>query len=157
MLRRVDRTICLIFGLVVFLAACLISLSIVFRETGVGHSWIDPVVRYAILWCALLGLWASSGLKQDPHISAEMLVSRAGPDMARLLGVIRYLIAICFMAVLGYYGWVQVANELRTGIREQSILSLPYAWLHMVIPLGAALYVMVTLARIRDIILRRDR
>src|SRR5712671_3571400 len=111
MLARLDRVLCLVFGLVIFVAACLIALSIVFRETGVGHSWIDPVVRYAILWCALLGLWASGGVRQDPHISAEMLISRAGPGLSTALGIVRYLVAILFVAALGYYGWLQVANE----------------------------------------------
>jgi TRAP-type C4-dicarboxylate transport system permease small subunit len=156
MLARIDRAICLLFGLAIFAGALLIALSIVLRETGIGHSWIDPVVRYLILWCALLGLWATGGTGYDPHISAELLVSRAGPRLRRVLGVLRYLVAILFMGVLGWYGWVQVANELRTGIKEQSILQLPYAWLHMVIPLAAAFYVAVTSLRIRDIWMGRS-
>lgn len=151
MLERIDRVITLLFGAVIFVCACLVALAIVFREAGIGHSWIDPVVRYSILWCALLGLWASGGARQDPHISADMLVSRAGPDLRRVLGIMRYSVAIVFMIALGYYGWLQVANELRSGIREQSILRLPYAWLHMAIPLAAALYVVVTALRIRGI------
>jgi TRAP-type C4-dicarboxylate transport system permease small subunit len=151
MLGRIDRAVCLVFGLVIFIGACLVSLSIVFRQTGIGHSWIDPVVRYAILWCALLGLWARAGLRQDPHIAAEMLISRAGPRLSRVLGVFRYAVAIGFLAVLGYVGWLQVASELRTGIREQSILRLPYAWLHLVIPISAALYVLITLGRMRAV------
>lgn len=154
MLERIDRAVTLLFGGVVFVCAMLVALSILLREIGIGHSWIDPVVRYAILWCALLGLWASGGLRQDPHISAEMLVSRAGPDLRRILGIIRYGVAIVFMIALGYYGWMQVANELRSGIREQSILRLPYAWLHMVIPIAATLYVIVTALRIRGIFRR---
>ena len=154
MLARIDRAVTLLFGGVIFLCAALVTLSIVFRETGIGHSWIDPVVRYAILWCALLGLWASGGLPQDPHISAEMLVSRAGPDLRRVLGIIRYGVAVVFMIALGYYGWLQVANELQSGIKEQSILRLPYAWLHLVIPIAAALYVMVTVLRMRGIFKR---
>ena len=158
MLARIDRALCLVFGLVIFVAACLIALSIILRETGVGHSWIDPVVRYAVVWCALLGLWAcGGGLRQDPHISAEMFISRAGPDLGRILGFVRYTVAIVFVAALGYYGWLQVASELRTGIREQSILRLPYAWLHMVIPIAAALYVLMTLSRLIDILSGRSR
>lgn len=151
MLAKIDRAVCLLFGFLVFLGACLVSLSIVFRETGIGHSWIDPVVRYAVVWCALLGLWASNGLKQDPHISAEMLISRAGPRLTKVLHTFRYLVAVLFIAVLGYVGWLQVQAELKSGILEQSILRLPYAWLHAVIPVAAMLYVIVTLGRIASI------
>lgn len=154
MLARLDRAVTLLFGGVIFVCAALVTLSIVLRELGVWHSWIDPVVRYSILWCALLGLWASGGLRQDPHISAEMLVSRAGPDLRRVLGIIRYGVALVFMVALGYYGWLQVANELQSGIKEQSTLRLPYAWLHLAIPVAAVLYVFVTALRIRGIFKR---
>ena len=156
MLARFDRTLTCFFGFLFFVGACLISISIVVRETGGGHSWIDPVVRYTVIWCALLGLWASGGRKEDPHISAELLVSYSGPGMRRVLNMVRYLVAIFFIGTLGYLGWVQVASELKSGIREQSILGMHYAYLHMVIPIAAALYVLVTLGRLRNIWLGRE-
>lgn len=151
MIDRIDRALTLAFGAVIFLGACLITLSIVFRITGIAHSWMDPVVRYSILWCALLGLWTSAGMRQDPHISAEMLISRVGPDWRRILSVFRYGIALLFIVIFGYVGWLQVDNELLSGIREQSILRLPYAWLHLIIPISAVLYFLITLLRIREI------
>lgn len=126
-----------------FAAVCL-------RYVFSGHYalfWSEEVIRYAFIWlfwlCAPILVWRRAMFTVD--LFTNMLPKRVQRVIATLLD----LAVIALMATFVYYGWLMARVNAP---QLSSALSLSLFWIYLAIPVGAALIIFATIARmLRDV------
>jgi C4-dicarboxylate transporter DctQ subunit len=147
LLERVGEAIIvpLMLGIIAigFAAVCL-------RYVLNGHYalfWSEEVIRYAFIWlfwlCAPILVWRRAMFTVDLFIN--MLPTRVQRAVAILLD----LAVVVLMGTFVYYGWLMARVNAP---QLSSALSLSLFWVYLAIPVGAALIILATIARmIRDL------
>lgn len=109
--------------------------------------WSEEVIRYAFIWlfwlCAPILVWRRAMFTVDMFIN--MLPRRPQRTIAILLDVA----VVVLMGSFVYYGWLMARVNAP---QLSSALSLSLFWVYLAIPVGAALIILATIARmIRDL------
>lgn len=125
-----------------FTAVCL-------RYVFKGHYalfWSEEVIRYAFIWlfwlCAPILVWRRAMFTVDLFIN--MLPKAAQRAIAVLLDIA----VIVLMATFVHYGWLMARVNAP---QLSSALSLSLFWVYLAIPVGSALIILATAARmVRD-------
>jgi TRAP-type C4-dicarboxylate transport system permease small subunit len=90
----------IILGSILLGMVLLGLLQIFYRNIlSISLFWIDPLMRHAVLWIALLG--ASTAAREDRHISIDLLSGRSGPRSRSVIlgGIYLFSAAICFVLI----------------------------------------------------------
>lgn len=121
-----------------FAAVCL-------RYVFNGHYalfWSEEIIRYAFIWlfwlCAPILVWRRAMFTVD--VFTNMLPKR----IQRIITVLLDFAVIVLMATFVYYGWVMARVNAP---QLSSALSLSMFWIYLAIPVGAALIIIATIAR----------
>lgn len=105
-----DGTLVLLLLMMILLAVTQIVLRNVADTSLV---WVDPFLRVAVLWMALLG--ASIAARDNDHIAIDV-ATRFLPDrLARVLAVFTSLCAAAICAVIAWYALQFVQSEREYG------------------------------------------
>lgn len=125
----------ILLGCLLILMVLLGFLQILLRNVvSIGLFWIDPLLRHAVLWVALLG--ASVATREDRHISIDLLSQRLGTRTRYGVQALIHLFAavVCFLLILPAVHFVQeeypMGKILALGIptwASQSILPVMIA------------------------------
>jgi TRAP-type C4-dicarboxylate transport system permease small subunit len=130
-------------GLVCFVLVCA---SVGYRYfLGRPQPWIDHAAAWLVVGLVMLA--AAETQRREEHIGVEVLTGRLrGPlrRAARLLGV---LSVAAVAAILLREGIETVAFTRMIGIAT-NIEAVPLWWLHLLIPVGAALLLLVSVAQL---------
>jgi TRAP-type C4-dicarboxylate transport system permease small subunit len=130
-------------GLACFALVCA---SVVARYFfGTPLPWIDYSAAWLVI--ALTMLATAETQRRDEHIGVEVLRDRLtgrARHAARILGV---LSVVAVAAILLREGIETVAFSRMIGIATE-IQAIPLWWLHLLIPIGAALLLLVSLAQL---------
>lgn len=126
-----------------FAAVCL-------RYVFNGHYalfWAEEVIRYAFIWlfwlCAPILVWRRA------MFTVDLFVNMLPKPIQRGIAVALDLAVIALMGTFVYYGWLMARVNAP---QLSSALSLSLFWIYLAIPVGAALIVFATVARmIRDL------
>ncbi|MCD1266330.1 hypothetical protein B5M44_17555 [Shinella sumterensis] len=125
-----------------FVAVCL-------RYVLNGHYalfWSEEIIRYAFIWlfwlCAPILVWRRAMFTVDVFVN---MMPRA---MQRAVAILLDLAVIVLMGTFVYYGWVMARVNAP---QLSSALSLSLFWIYLAIPVGSALIILATIARmVRD-------
>lgn len=105
--------------------------------------WADEVVELAFAWMVFLGtaaLWRSR-----EHITIDFIPQAlAGTPVGRALEVIISLLALGFLSVFTWEGWLLT---LQARGNTTPILELPKPWWYVSIPISGAVMIAYTLRR----------
>jgi TRAP-type C4-dicarboxylate transport system permease small subunit len=103
--------------------ACLqILLRTVFSS---GLLWADPLLRYLVLWCGLLGALKATG--QRKHIALDFSNYLVPKSAQPWITLITDLFCTITTAGLSMAAWIFIKNEIEFG--GSSLLSLPlWVW-----------------------------
>lgn len=154
-LERIEEALlCLLLAAMIVLACVQI-----FLRTAVsgGLLWIDPLLRYLVLWSGLLGAVAATG--QGKHIAIDLFGGRLPAALTPYLDVVVQLFSCLAAAGLTWAGWLFLAGEIESG--GQGPLDLPlWAW-NAIFPLAFALVAakscLLLALRLRDLLLSHSR
>jgi len=126
-------------GLLIAAAAQLL-----FRMWGAGPVWLDPLMRSATLWLALIGALVATREGRQLHIDvlAQRLPQRLG-QLARVL-VAAFTAAVC--ALLAQASWTLLLLEREGG--GTAFSGVPNWWLLAILPLVFALMALHALGRL---------
>ena len=132
-LERIEEVLlCLLLAAMILLACVQIFLR---TAASGGLLWIDPLLRYLVLWSGLLGAVAATG--QGKHIALDIFGGRLPAVLAPYLEVLVQLFSCLAAAGLTWAGWLFLAGEIEAG--GQGPLDLPlWAW-NAIFPLAFAL------------------
>lgn len=136
MLRLIDKAeslvLCLLFTAMMVLACMQIMLRTFF--TG-GLLWADPLIRYLVLWCGLIGAIAATG--QGKHIALDLLGNSLSPRLESWIHLITLLFCTLAASGLTWAGWRFLVGEIQFG--GAGPLDLPLWLWNTIFPLAFGL------------------
>ncbi|MCO6052267.1 TRAP transporter small permease [Mesorhizobium sp. RP14(2022)] len=130
----------LVLGIIAvgFAAVCL-------RYVFNGHYalfWSEEVIRYAFIWvfwlCAPILVWRRA------MFTVDIFVNMLPKGLRRLIAFALDAAVIVLMGTFVYYGWLMAKVNAP---QLSSALSLSLFWVYLAIPVGSALIILATLAR----------
>jgi TRAP-type C4-dicarboxylate transport system permease small subunit len=133
--RVEEKLLCLMLATMIILACVQIFLRFVFAG---GLLWIDPLLRYLVLWCGLIG--AVSATSQGKHIALDITDNRLPPAIAPWLTFLVYLFCTLAAAGLTWAGLLFLRGEIASG--GQGPLALPLWFWNGIFPLAFGLITM---------------
>jgi len=146
LLERVGEAVIVLLVLAIiavgFAGVCL-------RYVFNGHYalfWSEEVIRYAFIWvfwlCAPILVWRRA------MFTVDVFVNMLPNAIQRIIAVLLDLAIIVLMANFVYYGWLMARVNAP---QLSSALSISLFWIYLAIPVGSALIILATIARmVRD-------
>ncbi|QBB70660.1 TRAP transporter small permease [Pseudolysobacter antarcticus] len=120
----------------VLLLVLLAGAQIVLRNAfGTSISWADPLLRALVLWTALLG--ALAAVREDKHISLDVLSRLLSGTALRLSRVLTFGFAAVICALAAYYSGSLVMIEFASG--GIAFAGVPNWVLEIIMPIAFAL------------------
>ena len=146
-----EKVLCLLLAVMIILACLQIVLRSVFSG---GLLWIDPLLRYLVLWCGLLG--AVSATSQGKHIALDITGNRIPRSVEPWLILTTNVFCTLAGSGLTWAGVVFLKGEIEGG--GQGPISLPLWFWNGIFPLAFGLitmkYLLLTILQIKVILTR---
>ena len=135
-LTKADKFEAVFLSLLLAALILLSCLQIVLRTFfDSGLLWIDPLLRYLVLWCGFIGAVSAAG--QGKHISIDLTGDKLPPHLDSLLFVITTIFSILASAGLTWASYRFLLSEIEYS--GSGPLSIPlWAW-NTIFPLAFAL------------------
>jgi TRAP-type C4-dicarboxylate transport system permease small subunit len=127
-----EKLLCLLLAAMIILACLQIFLRTAYSG---GLLWIDPLLRYLVLWCGLLG--AVTATSQGKHIALDILGKRIPPALDPWLVLLTQLFSTLAAAGLTWAGWLFLAGEIEAG--GDGPLAIPLWFWNGIFPLAFSL------------------
>lgn len=147
-LRLVEYTVILLM-VAMFL---LVVTAVIFRKAGHSISWYDEFAGYILVWVTFWG--AVVALERRRHIGFETVLELFPKYLQRPIESGVYVLLIFLNLVLIRYGW-----KLTTELSGETAITLPIpiGVINVVIPITAALMLVLCLIQIGELWTRRGR
>lgn len=130
--RLVDSLLCLLLVALIILACLQIILRTCFSG---GLLWADPLLRYLVLWCGMIG--AVVATREKKHISIDVVGYLAPEQLKPWIELLIDLFCSVVAAILTWAATIFTHNERLFG--DSPLLSVP-AWIwNLVFPIAFAL------------------
>lgn len=127
-----EKVLCLLLAAMIILACLQIFLRTVYSG---GLLWIDPLLRYLVLWSGLLG--AVTATSQGQHIALDIFGKRIPPALDPWLSLLTQLFSTLAAAGLTWAGWQFLTGEIAAG--GEGPLSLPLWFWNGIFPVAFTL------------------
>jgi TRAP-type C4-dicarboxylate transport system permease small subunit len=139
--------------LLLVLMVLLVTLGVFFRYfLNSSLTWYDEFASYLLVWLTFYG--AVVALHRRRHIGFEVVVEKFTPGPRRVLEFISESFVLGFQVVLFVYGWL-----LTHKMGDETAISLAWVkmgWIYSVLPITGALMLLISLARLVDIVTGND-
>lgn len=121
-----------------FLTGVTISLYAVFSRyvLGVSQSWATEIYTTLLVWAIFIGF--STALRDDHHVSIDLLYDRVSPKMKRVFDLIVVLIGIAFSVFFIVSGADMTLTTLQQGIRTIDV-GMPLWIYYLIMPIAGLL------------------
>jgi TRAP-type C4-dicarboxylate transport system permease small subunit len=106
--------------------------------------WVDKVAGWLVV--ALVLLAAPEAQRRFEHIGVDIAVSRLGPRLARAAHVVGAASVAVVAAILLLAGWEAVEFSMMVGLMTD-LEGVPEWWIQALLPAGAAVLLLVSLAQ----------
>ena len=139
----IRRTYDLIVNSLAVLGAVIIFLMMLAVSLGVGARfflhrspvWLIEICGYGMVFMTfLVAAWV---LKEEQHVRIDLLLDSVNHKAREIIETIVSLIGAGVCLVISWYGIIVTLDHLQRGVRTPTDLSIPWAPLLCVIPIGA--------------------
>jgi TRAP-type C4-dicarboxylate transport system permease small subunit len=130
--RIEEKLLCLLLVAMILLACLQIFLRTVYSG---GLLWIDPLLRYLVLWSGLVG--AVTATAQGKHIALDIFAGRMPARLEPWIALLAQLFASLAAAGLAWAGWLFLAGEIEAG--GDGPLALPLWFWNTIFPVAFSL------------------
>lgn len=131
--RMEELFLCLMLATMIGVACLQIMLR--FFSSGGGFLWIDPLLRYLVLWTGLFGAAAVTG--RGKHIALDIISYLLPPKYHPWLRTVINLFSAAVCGILTWAAVIFIRNEAEFGSRI--LLSIPsWVW-NLAFPVAFAL------------------
>mgnify|MGYP000908900629 FL=1 len=96
--------------------------------------WVMQVVEWCLVWMTFLSV--AYVLKEERHVSMDILVSRLSPKNQALLGVFTSIAGAVICLILAWYGAQIVQDHIVRNVLEPKLIRAPKGPLMSIIPAG---------------------
>jgi len=136
LLRRLDSLerllLCLMLTAMILLACLQIILRTFFAS---GLLWADPLLRYLVLWCGLIGAVSATG--QGKHIALDLTGNRLPKQLEPWINLVTSLFSTIAAGGLTWAAWRFLRGEIEFG--GAGPLALPLWFWKGIFPLAFGL------------------
>ncbi len=140
--------------LLLFLMVAVVCFGVFFRYVLKSSLvWYDEFASYLLVWLTFYGAVVASYRRR--HIGFEVVLNKFRPETRRIFDFISELFVLGFQVVLFYYGW-----QLVEKMGADTAISLPWvkmAWIYSVLPITGGLMLIISVMRLIDIALAKER
>jgi len=140
--------------LLLFLMVAVVCFGVFFRYAlKASLVWYDEFASYLLVWLTFYGAVVASYRRR--HIGFEVVLNKFRPETRRIFDFISELFVLGFQVVLFYYGW-----QLVEKMGADTAISLPWvkmAWIYSVLPITGGLMLIISVMRLIDIALAKER
>ncbi len=156
-LRLADKAESLVLCLLLTAMIVLACMQIMLRTFwGGGLLWADPLIRYLVLWCGLIGAIAATS--QGKHIALDLIGNTLSPKIDAWVSLITLLFCTLAASGLTWAGWRFLIGEIQFG--GAGPLSLPLWFWNSIFPIAFGLialkYLVLLVHQLRTVCLRAD-
>lgn len=146
---KAERSLlCAMLGVMICLACLQIILRTFFDS---GLLWADPLIRYLVLWCGLIGAVSATG--QGKHIALDITGNKIPRGLLPWFTLVTHLFCVFAAAGLTWAGWRFLQGEIEFG--GSGPLSLPLWFWNSIFPVAFCLicakYVLLFFLQFADI------
>ena len=99
--------------------------------------WSDEIAVYAVIWCIFFGI--SSLIKTDEHVRVDLFIQRFSDKRKNILHFYHALLALAFLLVVAWGGYLMVKKAHATLIISESHLKFPMYLPFLIMPLGGVI------------------
>ena len=144
--RLLDVLLILAAGLLIFVMLS-VGAEIVLRYfLGRPTTWVVEIAEYSLVFITFLG--AAWLLRNDGHVSMDLLLRWLPPRTQTLLNIITSSLGVVICSVLMFYAGEITWDFFQKGLFTPTMLELPRAPLFAIIPVGSFLLFIQFLRRI---------
>lgn len=148
-LRRLFELVLIIIVTVLMISLAIeVLLGVVYRKLGLALSWYEDVTSITLVWLTYYGA-ALAALKRA-HIGFPGLINAAPLFLRVTMIFIGEFIVLAFFTILAWQGYV-ILDILAT-TRLETIPIITQRFTNSVIPIGAVLFIIAELFKIKDVI-----
>jgi TRAP-type C4-dicarboxylate transport system permease small subunit len=149
-----SRTAGALGSLATVVCLALVAWSVAMRYLlGAPQPWVDHVAGWLVL--ALVLLAAPEAQRRFEHIGVDIAVGRIGPRFARFVHLLGTLSVAAVAVVLLMAGIETVEFSQMVGFMTD-IEGVPKWWVQLLLPIGAALLLLVSVAQALALLLGRE-
>ena len=128
-LRRLNRGVALVVGLMLLLCAAFVLTDILMRRFGTSLGGTEEIAGYAM---ALATSWGMSyALMELGHVRIDLLRTRAGSFGRSLFDVFSMIVMSGVIVTIALKAWPVVERSLTMGSRANTPLETPLAWVQV--------------------------
>ncbi|WP_300031890.1 TRAP transporter small permease subunit [uncultured Roseobacter sp.] len=125
-LRRINRGIAMLVGLMLFACAGVVLLDIILRRFGGSLGGTDEISGYVM---AIATSWGMAfTLLELGHVRIDLLRSRAGDTVRSLFDVFSMTVMSGVIVMIAIKAWPVLERSLSNGSRANTPLETPLAW-----------------------------
>ena len=131
----------------------LIAYAVVMRYGfNAAPTWVDDVVGFLLVGIVMLA--APATMRKGGHISVDMLTGRLGAAGRRWTEIWSTLAMLAVALILLVNGWTTAISSRMLGISTSGTVEMPIYLLQLLLPIGGALMLLVTLEALLRLALR---
>ncbi|NMB16539.1 MAG: TRAP transporter small permease [Firmicutes bacterium] len=130
----------------IFIAMFLVTLfQVVARYIfGSPFVWTEELARFMYVWVTFVG--AAAVFYENEHIVVDVLVQKVSARWQKVFSICSDLLVIAFNLVL-FVGGIRMMGATREA-KAPSIPAITYDWVYLALPLGAAVVIIIVIARL---------
>jgi C4-dicarboxylate transporter DctQ subunit len=116
-------------------------------------AWVEEVANYLIVWGALIGI--SIALRNNHHISIEMLYEKMSPLWKRGVDIFANSMGILFCLLYTYYGFELVIKRFGSGMVSMDV-GIPMWIVYLILPISGLLFLLRFIERLINNIMGKE-
>jgi TRAP-type C4-dicarboxylate transport system permease small subunit len=120
---------------------------------GQPEPWTDKVAGWLVVGLVMLA--APEAQRRFEHIGVDVARERLGPRLTRAAHLVGTVSVAIVAALLLWAGWETVSFSLLVGLMSD-LEGVPIWWVQMLLPIGAALLLVVSLCQTLLLLAGRD-
>jgi TRAP-type C4-dicarboxylate transport system permease small subunit len=108
-------------------------------------SWTDELTRLCMIYSSFIV--AGIGLRRGTQIAFTLVLEKVPKPLFRIMTIINSLLMICFISVIGYYGFrLALINKDQLS----AVIQIPMVYPYLIIPLSAFLMILENVIRLME-------
>lgn len=145
-MRRLSKFIAVFSGVIscIFLVINIADIltGVISRQFSASVAWTEELARISLVWCVMLG--SSAAFYEGDNMSVDFVLNILPERIKKFCRVIAFMIEAVVLAVLIYYGYLNVMGgwTMRT-----MALHIPRAVPLMSVPFGMSLLLTVLISK----------
>ena len=142
---RISNVIADCFSFLIFIMIFLVSFEVVMRYVFKQPTiWSSEVTQY--LFLAIIAFGGCYAMRTNAHVNVDIIQNKFSPRVRAIINLCTYLIIFLFLCFVIWISWKAAMRSFKWGETSSSLFNPPVWPLKFLIPIGAFLLLLQTIA-----------